>query len=230
VQTALTATQTALKIKPNSPSGTANGLKNETVGTFAMIRPPGHHATTNLCGGYCYLNNVVICASYFLRQNTHLKCVIVDVDFHHGNGVEEILQRERTKDWSERCQYLSLHAHPEYPYYTTHLPTPLPKSVTAKEYLDLLRQKLDGVRGWCEEETLLLVSLGLDTFYDDPIGGFAGFKEQNDYFDIGLTIGEFVGSVGARGCFLLEGGYVVEKLGECVEGVLRGYMRGLEHT
>jgi acetoin utilization deacetylase AcuC-like enzyme len=229
VQTALTATEAALNLK----SGTTSDGSSETVATFALIRPPGHHATTNLCGGYCYLNNVIICASYWLRQHLELKCIIVDVDFHHGNGVEEILQRNRvyknssSKDWRDRCQYISLHAHPEYPYYTTHMPTPVAKTVTAEEYIRLLRLNLENAEHWCADQTLVLVSLGLDTLSDDPIGGFAGFTNNSHYFEIGREIGQFVHRIHGKGSFILEGGYVVEKLGECVEAVLRGYMQGL---
>ena len=201
------------------------------MATFALIRPPGHHATTNLCGGYCYLNNVIICASHALRQHPQLKCVIVDVDFHHGNGVEEILSRNResSDNWGDRCRYISLHAHPEYPYYTTHLPTPLAKTVSADEYLQLLHQNLVEAQDWCDgEQTLVLVSLGLDTLSTDPIGGFAGFTSRRDYLEIGRKIGGFVKQIGGRVSFLLEGGYVVEKLGECIEAVFRGYMHGLD--
>jgi acetoin utilization deacetylase AcuC-like enzyme len=215
------ATETALT---NDPRG-------ETAATFALIRPPGHHATTSLCGGYCYLNNVIICASHFLRHHQNLKCTIIDIDFHHGNGVEEILSRPKKQnesDWRERVKYISLHAHPEYPYYTTHLPSGLPKTVTSKEYLEILTENLNEAERRCGEENLVLVSLGLDTFFEDPIGGFAGFTEMEDYRRVGSVIGTFVDAVKGRCAFLLEGGYVVEKLGECVEAVFRGYMRALK--
>jgi acetoin utilization deacetylase AcuC-like enzyme len=177
------------------------------------------------------LNNVIICASHSLRENLELKCVIVDIDFHHGNGVEEILQRNRIEkdpqDWRDRCRYISLHAHPEYPYYTTHLPTPIAKTVTSEEYIFQLRHSLESGQDWYEDETLVLVSLGLDTLSGDPIGGFAGFTTQQDYIYVGMEIGRFVRRIKGKACFVLEGGYVVDKLGECVEGVLRGYIRGL---
>ena len=155
----------------------------------------------------------------------------MDVDFHHGNGVEEILSRNResSDNWGDRCHYISLHAHPDYPFYTTHLPTPLPKTVSADEYVHLLHKNLVDAQDWCgTAPTLVLVSLGLDTLSTDPIGGFAGFTGRNDYFEIGRTIGGFVRLLGGRVCFLLEGGYVVEKLGECIEAVFRGYMHELE--
>jgi acetoin utilization deacetylase AcuC-like enzyme len=205
-----------------------NPTVDDSVATFALIRPPGHHATTRLCGGYCYLNNVIICASYQLCNQSDLKCVIVDVDFHHGNGVEEILARNDSNEWVTRCQYVSLHAHPDYPYYTTHLPTPVPKSISSDEYITLLEKRLEDVQSWCDGESIVLVSLGLDTFCDDPVGGLAGFKTMDDYFRVGKEIGLFVRRVQGKTCFLLEGGYVVEKLGECVEAVLRGFMNGVK--
>ncbi len=223
--------EAALSLKPSYLPSTTNGVKSGTVATFALIRPPGHHATTNLCGGYCYLNNVIICASHYLSHTKSRKCIIIDIDFHHGNGVEEILQRkisEKQVEWPERCKYISLHAHPDYPYYTTHLPTPLAKTVTSEQYIGSLRDRLAEVEGWSEGgEVLVLVSLGLDTLSEDPVGGFAGIQEQGDYMDIGAEIGKFVKIVGGKTCFLLEGGYVVEKLGECIEGVFRGYIRAL---
>jgi acetoin utilization deacetylase AcuC-like enzyme len=232
VQTALTATEAAMNLIPAYLPTSTNGVSSGTLATFALIRPPGHHATTNLCGGYCYLNNVVVAASHALIQNPNLKCVIIDVDFHHGNGVEEILQRKRAtasgiSEWAERCRYISLHAHPDYPYYTTHLPTPLAKDVSVEEYLTKLNGNLREVKSWCDDETLVLVSLGLDTLAEDPIGGFAGLTCQEDYFKIGNEIGKFVYDRRSKCCFLLEGGYVVERLGECVEGVFRGYMNGV---
>ena len=207
--------------------------------TFALIRPPGHHATTGLCGGYCYLNNVMICASHALGQidqTGRLKCVIIDIDFHHGNGVEEILQRKTPSgklNWRKRCQYISLHAHPEYPYYTSHLDCGLRKDVEFWDYNKTLSVKFELATTWCnlerwpEEDTLVLVSMGLDTLSSDPIGGFYSFTEMEHYELLGENIGDFVAQVNGRTAFLLEGGYVVEKLGECVEAVFRGFMRRL---
>jgi acetoin utilization deacetylase AcuC-like enzyme len=227
VQTALTATEAALNLSPPYSPRRTKRSEGQTAATFALIRPPGHHATTNLCGGYCYLNNVVICASHIVRQNPSLKSVIIDVDFHHGNGVEEILAREDTDGWRQRCKYISLHAHPEYPYYTTHLPTPLLKTVSSDEYIEKLHTNLAEAEKWCDGDIFVFVSLGLDTLSGDPVGGFSGIKGQQDYVKIGREIGRFVRNVNGKSCFLLEGGYVVERLGECVEGVFRGFMAGV---
>jgi len=56
---------------------------------FALCRPPGHHAASDLMGGYCYLNNAAIAAQAFLDAG-HRKVAILDVDYHHGNGTQSI--------------------------------------------------------------------------------------------------------------------------------------------
>jgi acetoin utilization deacetylase AcuC-like enzyme len=83
---------------------------------------------------------------------------------------------------------------------------------------------LDGVKKWCGNEVLVLVSLGLDTLSGDPIGGFDGFANVEEYIGIGKEIGDFSNAINAKTCFLLEGGYVVSKLGVCVENVFRGFI------
>jgi acetoin utilization deacetylase AcuC-like enzyme len=80
------------------------------------------------------------------------------------------------------------------------------------------------VEGWCAGETLVLVSLGLDTLSGDPIAGFDGFTSVEKYIDMGAEIGRFARAVNGRTCFLLEGGYVVSQLGGCVENVFRGFI------
>jgi len=81
---------------------------------------------------------------------------------------------------------------------------------------------------WPKEETLVLVSMGLDTLSSDPVGGLNSFTGMEHYELVGENIGDFVAQVNGRTAFLLEGGYVVEKLGECVEAVFRGFIRGLK--
>jgi len=182
----------------------------------------------------------MICASHALSQIDQigrLKCVIIDIDFHHGNGVDEILRRQPSPEepnWRKRCQYISLHAHPEYPYYTSHLDHGLPKDVEFWDYNTTLFTEFELATIWCTgegwraEETLVLVSMGLDTLSSDPVGGFNSFTGMEHYELVGESIGDFVAQVNGRTAFLLEGGYVVEKLGECVEAVFRGFMRGVK--
>jgi len=55
---------------------------------YALCRPPGHHAYTDLAAGFCFLNNVAIAAQFARR--THARVAILDVDVHHGNGTQDI--------------------------------------------------------------------------------------------------------------------------------------------
>ncbi|MEI7466689.1 MAG: hypothetical protein WCL57_00530 [Chloroflexota bacterium] len=87
---------------------------NGSSSTFALCRPPGHHAHADLCGGYYLLNNAAI-AAHWLTQNgkqTNAKVAILDVDFHHGNGTQAIFYARSD------VFFVSLHAVPErqYPY------------------------------------------------------------------------------------------------------------------
>ena len=79
---------------------------------YGLCRPPGHHASRSMYGGYCYFNNAAIAAEAIVRA-TGEPVAILDVDYHHGNGTEQIFWRRGD------VLYVSLHAHPdrEYPYF-----------------------------------------------------------------------------------------------------------------
>ena len=79
---------------------------------YGLCRPPGHHASRSMYGGYCYFNNAAIAAEAIARA-TGEPVAILDVDYHHGNGTEQIFWRRGD------VLYVSLHAHPdrEYPYF-----------------------------------------------------------------------------------------------------------------
>ncbi len=78
---------------------------------FSLCRPPGHHASGDLAGGYCYLNNAAIAAQAYRDAGT-ARVAILDIDYHHGNGTQRIFY-----DRSD-VMFASLHARPEdeYPF------------------------------------------------------------------------------------------------------------------
>ena len=80
-------------------------LENHIV--VSLCRPPGHHAHTNLCGGYCFLNNAAISVEFLKSKG---KVVILDIDYHHGNGTQDIFY-----DTSNPL-YVSLHGSPDFPF------------------------------------------------------------------------------------------------------------------
>ncbi|RJQ56747.1 MAG: histone deacetylase family protein [Nitrospiraceae bacterium] len=177
---------------------------------FSLMRPPGHHATKNNLGGFCYFNNIAI-ASLKAKGKTG-KTAIVDFDCHHGNGTEDILLGK--KDFL----YLSLHQSPLYP--GTGLKSrgncvnyPLPARTTPEEYLSALEQGLKSVEEFNPD--LLAVSAGFDTYKLDPITNLS--LEQETYREIGRMLAAFRKPVFA----VLEGGYS-EDLPECVYRFLTG--------
>ena len=78
---------------------------------FSLCRPPGHHATQDIAGGYCFFNNAAVATQYIKDKNK--KVAILDIDFHHGNGTQSIFYDQSNP------LYVSLHGDPlmEYPYY-----------------------------------------------------------------------------------------------------------------
>jgi acetoin utilization deacetylase AcuC-like enzyme len=206
VDVALTAAQAILQGEPHA---------------YGLCRPPGHHAEHVSMGGYCYFNNAAIAANYLAR---HGRVAILDIDFHHGNGTQNIFY-----DRSD-VLYVSLHADPavRYPYisgftdehgrgegegFTKNYPLPLGTNDT--DYLRALRGPLQDITDFAPD--FLLVSAGFDTYEHDPIGGFA------------LTapcygqIGQAIASLGQPTVVLQEGGYNVEALGDIAHTFLEGF-------
>ena len=79
---------------------------------YALCRPPGHHASTSVYGGYCYLNNAALAAQYLLDEGCG-RVALLDIDYHHGNGSQEIFWER------DDVLFVSLHGTPdsEYPYF-----------------------------------------------------------------------------------------------------------------
>lgn len=196
-------------------------LAGETM-AYALTRPPGHHSPRAAFGGYCLFNFASIAATY-IGDKTGGRIAILDVDYHHGNGTQQIFYR------TDRVLYVSLHAHPDraYPYFTGwvdergagpgegfNLNLPLPAGCSNATYLRCLDDALDAVAGY--EPDILLVSLGFDTYGQDPIGDFA--LSTDTYHEMGAR----VAALGKRTLILQEGGYFVPKLGENAREWLRG--------
>ncbi|MFQ6005206.1 MAG: histone deacetylase family protein [Woeseia sp.] len=192
---------------------------------FSACRPPGHHATAALCGGYCYLNNTALAAQSLIDGGLD-HVAIVDVDYHHGNGTQAIFY--------ERSDVLtiSLHADPsfEYPYFLGFSDErgsgngagfnrnyPLPFGTDWAEYSEALDDALHDVREF--SPAALVVALGLDTFAGDPTTYFEILAE--DYF----TMGERLGSLNLPTLVVLEGGYAVDDIGINAVNFLEGVER-----
>jgi acetoin utilization deacetylase AcuC-like enzyme len=193
---------------------------------FALCRPPGHHAGSDFYGGYCFLNNAAIAAQAF-RDSGARRVAILDVDYHHGNGTQQIFY--------ERGDVLtiSIHADPaqEFPYFLGyademgaglgegyHMNLPLPWGAAWREYEQALDHAVKRILEYGAE--VLVVSLGLDTFEHDPISRFK--LRHEDY----LAMGRKIAGCDLPTLFVMEGGYAVDALGVNTVNVLQGFEQG----
>ncbi len=185
---------------------------------FAFTRPPGHHAGRDYFGGYSYLNHAAIGAEAALRAGC-LRIAILDVDYHHGNGTQDIFAGR------EDVFFASIHADPstDYPFFWGHadessaniLNLPLPRGTSWNDYAPALTHAID----WLEksEPDLLIVSYGADTHEDDPISYFK--LKTGDYAPMARQIA----SMDLPTLIVMEGGYAVEALGANVAEFLSGF-------
>lgn len=205
---------------------------------FSLCRPPGHHASADVYGGYCFLNNAAIAAQYLLDNNLGdndlrsndlgdngaAKVGILDVDYHHGNGTQSIFY-DRVD-----VPFVSLHGDPrqEYPYFLgfdDELGTgegmganrnfPLPWGTAWDTYEPALLAGIEILRAHNIDK--LVVSLGVDTFEHDPISKFK--LNHDDY----LRMGAHIASLNVPTLFVFEGGYAVEAIGVNAVNVLTGF-------
>jgi acetoin utilization deacetylase AcuC-like enzyme len=190
---------------------------------FALCRPPGHHAARDMYGGYCFLNNAAIAAQY-LRDQGAARVAILDVDFHHGNGTQDIFYDRAD------VLYVSLHGDPadEFPYFLGYadetgtgpgtgfnLNLPLPAGTEWSAWRDALSAALERIAEFRADA--LVVSLGVDTFVQDPISSFR--LQSADFF----SYGRMIGGSALPTLFVLEGGYAVGEIGINVVNVLTGF-------
>jgi acetoin utilization deacetylase AcuC-like enzyme len=189
--------------------------------TYALCRPPGHHAGPGYYGGFCLLNNAAVAARALQR---HGGVAVLDVDFHHGNGTQEIFWEDGS------VLYVSLHGDPalRYPYFTGAADEtgegagrgatrnfPLPDGTEEDIYLATLGAACEMVARF--GPATLVVSLGFDTFERDPIGTF--HLVTSSYWRIGERLAE----LGLPTLLVQEGGYALDALGANAVAVLGGF-------
>jgi acetoin utilization deacetylase AcuC-like enzyme len=190
--------------------------------TYALCRPPGHHAFRDVAGGFCFLNNSAVAASHLKLE--HERVAILDVDVHHGNGTQGIFYEQAD------VLTVSIHADPVffYPYVWgyahergagpglgTNLNIPLPKGTGDDDYIKALADAERTIRAFAPGA--LVVALGLDASERDPLAGLAvttaGFRR----------IGAAIARLGLPTVFVQEGGYLSDILGANLTAVLGGF-------
>lgn len=189
---------------------------------YGLCRPPGHHAGRAFYGGYCFFNNAAIVAEH-IAASTASRVAILDVDYHHGNGTQQIFYDRGD------VLFVSLHADPSraYPFHTgfadetgsgdglgANRNFPVRARTDDDGYCEVLSAALEVVDRF--DPSVVVVSLGVDTFEGDPICDLALSAEGFG------RCGALVAEMGRPLVVVQEGGYADDALGENVRRWLLG--------
>ena len=198
---------------------------------FVATRPPGHHATPSRSMGFCLFNHVAVATRYVMDQGLARRVLVLDWDVHHGNGTQEAFYGD------EDVYYVSLHLYPHFPGTGgaeergegpgegRTLNVPLARGTPGEEYKDRFRQALASVRDTFQPD-FIFVSAGFDVLSGDPLGGLE--VEPRDLWELTRDVMTLADEkAGGRLAVVLEGGYVLDRLGHGTVNVIRA-LAGLE--
>jgi acetoin utilization deacetylase AcuC-like enzyme len=190
---------------------------------FCAGRPSGHHAEPDRAMGFCLFNNVAVAAEFAIRELGVSRVFVLDWDVHHGNGTAEAF----------RCRpdvlFASIHQSGIYPGsgslgdvgagagagYTINLPVPAGSEEDL--WLSLIEHiVLPAARAF--EPELVLLSAGFDAHREDPLAGCC--LETVTFAEMGRHVRDFADGLGVPLGVVLEGGYQLRILGECVQETL----------
>lgn len=221
-------------------------LDGKISNAYCLVRPPGHHAVSNMGMGFCIFNNVALAAMHAMTINSEIKKVaIIDFDVHHGNGTQDAF-------WNDsNVLFVSLHQDSNYPCgsgacteiggpdalgNTINIPLPPGSGMGAYEYA-FTRVVLPALRSY--KPDLILVSAGFDASYADPLGSMMLSSESYAWMTQQLLAiaDEFCQG---RIIFAHEGGYskdyvpfcalaVVESLSGISSGIIDPYLGDVKH-
>jgi acetoin utilization deacetylase AcuC-like enzyme/GNAT superfamily N-acetyltransferase len=215
-QNSFTAAKDAANVALTAATLVANGERF----AYALCRPPGHHAERRIYGGFCFLNNSAIAANYLSRQG---KVALLDIDYHHGNGGQDIFYAR------DDVLTVSIHGHPSHAYpnfsgysdergegaglgFNHNFPTEPP--VDDERYLTLLERALGVVRTF--KPRFFVLSIGFDIMRGDPTGSFAVTNQGMH------RIGKRIGRFGLPTLIVQEGGYSLGNLRSGSHAFFRG--------
>ena len=182
---------------------------------FAIVRPPGHHASSQKSQGFCLVNNIAICAEYALYLGIK-KIFIFDFDAHHGNGTQNIFYKRKN------VFFCSIHTADGYPKtgheneigeedgYGFNLNVIVPKGVGTDEYINAFNNKVFPIIKWYNPD-IILVSAGFDGLASDPM---QLMKLTPECYQ---QITKLLASIGKQIYMVLEGGYDIENIPICID-------------
>jgi acetoin utilization deacetylase AcuC-like enzyme/GNAT superfamily N-acetyltransferase len=178
---------------------------------YALVRPPGHHAEKRSFGGFCYFNSAAIAAQYL---SAYGKVAMLDIDYHHGNGQQDIFYKRAD------VLTVSIHGHPSfaYPYFSGfatekgagngegyNINFPQPEKLDGEGYRRILKRAINKISRF--KPDFLVVPLGLDTAEGDPTGSWS--LHEQDFEENG----KMIGALRLPTLVVQEGGYDTRLLG-----------------
>lgn len=190
--------------------------------TYALCRPPGHHAERSRMGGYCYFNNAAIVANYLSTQG---RVVVLDIDVHHGNGTQDIFYERQD------VLVVSIHGDPDqlFPYFSGRedergqgagegftVNFSLPLQTEDRQYDNVLHQALHRIRSF--KPSYLVVSVGFDAHKEDPIGRF---QLSTEYY---YCMAHRISQLNTPSVLIQEGGYNVRTIGQLARLFVAGWL------
>ena len=207
-------------------------MSGDIDNAFCAVRPPGHHAECNKAMGFCYFANVAITAQYALAEWDIERVGIIDVDVHHGNGTQHLLEEDA------RVFYYSIHEHPSFSFpgtgrifekgtgdgkgFTRNFPV-LPGQGD-EEYKKIFETDLIPTFDQFKPE-LVLISTGFDAHMDDVM---SGVKLSTDGYSwiMNKIMAIAEKYAGGRLVSILEGGYCLARLPELVTNHVKILLHG----
>lgn len=216
---------TGILASATTAQAAADAVLQGEVASYALCRPPGHHAGPERAGGFCFLNNSALAATV-LRER-YERVAIVDVDVHHGNGTQDIFW-QRNDVWTG-----SVHVDPAdfYPFYWGaadevgegdgegyNRNVPLALGANGIDFLQALSRLLSALAEF--QPQAIVIALGLDAHKDDPLAGMT--LETEDFYRIGQRLAQVKGPK----VIVQEGGYPTDSLGDNLAAFLQGFRCG----